>query len=212
MLRSGFTTRRTEAVQGLRFRNLMMFPLAGPQMELVFRLRLIAPDCTSSICEMPVASEMMSSYMNRRIHDSGGLVARYQYMIFSEIDAKTKWDLWVLRLGEQRKVFPFLVTRPVSRVPGSLLTENGSHTLRMNQAGRRSMFSLFLQKKVGNGTFRPMVGSHRDGARTVKSYFISPRIIRSCVLQSNLVPYLNLQCRSRFLRFVLIMCAVSRAQ
>ena len=33
-----------------------------------------------------------------------------QYMIFSEIDAKTKWDLWVLHLGEQRKVFPFLVT------------------------------------------------------------------------------------------------------
>ena len=33
-----------------------------------------------------------------------------QYIIFSEIDPKTKFNLWVLRLGEQKKAFPFLVT------------------------------------------------------------------------------------------------------
>jgi eukaryotic-like serine/threonine-protein kinase len=33
-----------------------------------------------------------------------------QYILFSEVDAKTKWDIWVLRLGEPKKAFPFLVT------------------------------------------------------------------------------------------------------
>jgi eukaryotic-like serine/threonine-protein kinase len=33
-----------------------------------------------------------------------------QYIIFSEIDPKTKYDLWILRLEEPKKAFPFLVT------------------------------------------------------------------------------------------------------
>ena len=33
-----------------------------------------------------------------------------QYLIFSEIDPKTKFDLWVLSLSEPKKAFPFLIT------------------------------------------------------------------------------------------------------
>ena len=55
-------------------------------------------------------------------------------MIFSEIDAKTKWDLWVLRLGEQGKVFPFLVTE--ANESSARFSPDGKWvaSLRMNQA------------------------------------------------------------------------------
>ncbi len=33
-----------------------------------------------------------------------------QYIIFTEVNPKTKYDLWVMPLGEPKKVFPFIVT------------------------------------------------------------------------------------------------------
>ena len=33
-----------------------------------------------------------------------------QYIVFSQVDPKTKYDLWILRLGQQKSAFPFLQT------------------------------------------------------------------------------------------------------
>jgi dipeptidyl aminopeptidase/acylaminoacyl peptidase len=33
-----------------------------------------------------------------------------QYIVFSQVNSKTKYDLWILQLGQQKKAFPFLQT------------------------------------------------------------------------------------------------------
>jgi eukaryotic-like serine/threonine-protein kinase len=84
-----------------------------------------------------------------------------QYMIFSEIDGKTKWDLWVLRLGEQRKVFPFLVTE--ANESSARFSPDGKWVAyASDESGRPEIYvQPFLAEKSGkwqistNGGFTP---------------------------------------------------------
>ena len=98
-----------------------------------------------------------------------------QYILFSEIDAKTKWDLWVLRLGKHKEAVPFLIT-DANEGTARISPDGKWVTYASDESGQAEVYvQAFLTEKGGkwqistNGGFNPKWS--KDGKEL---FYLSP--------------------------------------
>src|SRR5262249_17313857 len=84
-----------------------------------------------------------------------------KYILFSEVDPKTKYDLWLLQLGEHKKAFPFLISG--ANESNARFSPDGRWiAYSSDESGRAEVYvQSFLSEKPGkwqvstNGGFTP---------------------------------------------------------
>jgi Tol biopolymer transport system component len=98
-----------------------------------------------------------------------------RYIIFTEIDPKTKFDLWILSLSEPKKAFPFLLT-DANEGSAKFSPDGKWIAYSSDESGRAEVYvQPFLAEKAGkwlvstNGGFNPKWS--RDGKEI---FYLSP--------------------------------------
>jgi len=95
-----------------------------------------------------------------------------RFLIYSENDPKTKWDIWLLprtmELSENQ--FPSYAPNPTNSRARSHLTAIGSRTHQMNRVRTRCMCGRFPRRSV-NGRFQSRGASNRVGVAMERSCF-----------------------------------------
>ena len=167
-LTSGFTIPQTGAIPGLRFRRLTTLSLAGHRTELAF---CFASDRTGPfhlyVRDASGAGNDEMLYQSKNWCLPNDWSPNNQYILFFEVDPKTKYDLWVLRLSEPKKAFPFLVTE--ANEANARFSPDGKWVAyASDESGQPEVYvQPFLAEKSGkwqvstNGGFTP--GWSKDG-------------------------------------------------